>query len=825
MALVGDFNKTINTLKKVTDASDKYATSLRLLNTVLGDSTGKATAFISKLTEMTGLDETTLTNQIAKFSQLGESLNLSDQYAEQFAEDLTLLSTKLAMLYNTDYSVMATRLQRAIQGTQTSTERLTGISATEAGRQAVLFENGINRQISSLNEAELAIVNYAAILRRVTNDTSVYQDAVNSLAWQKQILASQVRRLATAFGQLLTPALTKVFTALNAVLMVVIDIIKFLGRLAGITIDVSKSVGGAGGVSSGFDKVGKSIKGAADTAKRSLRSFDKLNNITTPTSASSGADSGMGIDPSILGLLGNTSSQMLDINNKARQIADTILSWLGFTRDENGELQWSGKLLAQNILKGIKNIFKWLFSIKGLVAIIIGFGIYKLLKKIKELKMGAATTIFAKALKALAVGIAGLLILGGIVLVLKEFVELIKAVAESGMSVTDVLALIGGLLGELTVAVGGLVLAFKLMSIKDIAAAVAVLGSLALVLKSLRKLVEALSKSGMTMSDVLIGVGGLLTELIIAMGLIVGLAKILSKDPLALVGVLAVVTAISAILIVLKETLPTILSALGNFITQIAPFVITLIKEIGTQISNVIKLLGTVLPPIINSVGNLFTSIFNGIANVIRAVGDVITRLFNGIDNVINSIGRTVERILTSIGDLIERLADTVLNFVWNIGPAVENSVNAILRAVTRLVNFVISAIEYLVNNTVAKGVNKIIEAIKKLPGTGNISYAKSISIPRFSGYKEGGFPKEEDGFFYANHKEMVGKFTNGKTAVANNDQIVEGIQAGVFSAMMSALRNTEFGGGDVVIEATGDTEGLLNFISFKQKQKDRQFN
>lgn len=102
-----------------------------------------------------------------------------------------------------------------------------------------------------------------------------------------------------------------------------------------------------------------------------------------------------------------------------------------------------------------------------------------------------------------------------------------------------------------------------------------------------------------------------------------------------------------------------------------------------------------------------------------------------------------------------------------------------------------------------------------------NIAKVNLISIPRL---KDGGFPDGEDGLFYANHNEMVGKFSNGRTAVANNDQIVEGIQKGVFSAMMSALSTQDFGG-KVVIEASGDTDGLMNFISFKQKQQERQFN
>ena len=44
--------------------------------------------------------------------------------------------------------------------------------------------------------------------------------------------------------------------------------------------------------------------------------------------------------------------------------------------------------------------------------------------------------------------------------------------------------------------------------------------------------------------------------------------------------------------------------------------------------------------------------------------------------------------------------------------------------------------------------------------------------------YKAGGFP--EDGLFYANHNELVGKFSNGQTAVANNEQITEGISDAV---------------------------------------------
>lgn len=70
------------------------------------------------------------------------------------------------------------------------------------------------------------------------------------------------------------------------------------------------------------------------------------------------------------------------------------------------------------------------------------------------------------------------------------------------------------------------------------------------------------------------------------------------------------------------------------------------------------------------------------------------------------------------------------------------------------------------------------------------------------STYATGGFP--EDGLFFANHSEMVGKFSNGKNAVANNEQIVEGIKRGVSEAMNESNGN---GGGTWIIQVV-DTDG-----------------
>ena len=92
------------------------------------------------------------------------------------------------------------------------------------------------------------------------------------------------------------------------------------------------------------------------------------------------------------------------------------------------------------------------------------------------------------------------------------------------------------------------------------------------------------------------------------------------------------------------------------------------------------------------------------------------------------------------------------------------------------------------------------------------------ISIPRIPMLATGGFP--EDGLFFANSGELVGKFANGNTAVVNNEQIIEGIKRGVIDAMTQVnSRNTD-SSPDVVVNLDGYE--LARIISNKQRYLER---
>ena len=195
------------------------------------------------------------------------------------------------------------------------------------------------------------------------------------------------------------------------------------------------------------------------------------------------------------------------------------------------------------------------------------------------------------------------------------------------------------------------------------------------------------------------------------------------------------------------------------------------------------------------------TSAIAGIAATIDKVIDLFTtdpveRMYNEVCTQTTEFEKLIPA-LQKINPLIAKATQLVGVYKSNMGSfesATGGSggfLNSIVNGAKGVVNGMIGLFENMANGAI-KAVNFIVRALNKLswnvpswvPGIGgktfgfNIREISEIRIPRFA---TGGFP--EDGLFMANHNELVGKFSNGKTAVANNEQIVEGITGGVYAA------------------------------------------
>lgn len=128
-----------------------------------------------------------------------------------------------------------------------------------------------------------------------------------------------------------------------------------------------------------------------------------------------------------------------------------------------------------------------------------------------------------------------------------------------------------------------------------------------------------------------------------------------------------------------------------------------------------------------------------------------------------------------------ERWSGILISIPFAFEQAFKNGANLAIG----FLNKIIEGIENLVNNAIS-GLSKVEDLVNLIPGI-EISFdVPEFSLPRIPTFQTGGFP--EDGLFMANRGELVGKFSNGRTAVANNEMIVEGIEYGVERAVERVL-------------------------------------
>ena len=98
----------------------------------------------------------------------------------------------------------------------------------------------------------------------------------------------------------------------------------------------------------------------------------------------------------------------------------------------------------------------------------------------------------------------------------------------------------------------------------------------------------------------------------------------------------------------------------------------------------------------------------------------------------------------------------------------------------------------------------------------------KTVTVPTFSvsWYAKGGMPNEGE-LFIARESgpEMVGTMNN-RTAVANNDDIVEGIREGVYEAVSAAM--SQSGGNNTPVNIYLDGKQIATSTTRYQRQLAR---
>lgn len=214
----------------------------------------------------------------------------------------------------------------------------------------------------------------------------------------------------------------------------------------------------------------------------------------------------------------------------------------------------------------------------------------------------------------------------------------------------------------------------------------------------------------------------------------------------------------------------------------------------------------------VNLIATILEKVSGIISRVFGFVQDILTAfqpLFDMINIIVEVLFDFIESGLPMIDDFFAIIKE-VVNFVSGtltmIFGALTGNMDMFEKGIkamgSSLVNFFITVFEALVNSFIYV-INAITGGLSKVwtwAGLPEIPKIPTVSFERIS-FATGGFP--EDGLFFANHNELVGQFSNGKTAVANNEQITTGIYEAVLQAMQDS-NNGAGNGGDIVLQLDG---------------------
>ncbi len=666
----------INQYKKLCSEADKYKEKIKQLEVE------------RKTLTLGGLSST----NVPQYNSLTTNIDSMKQKYAQATLEIDKQASKIDKVY-AKLNKIKTKQTENNAKIQQYKEKIESINVDKVSAELSKTNLHTNNIIKKVGQWALAVLG-------VRSAYSAIRSAMNTLSQYNKQLATDISYIQYALAKVLEPIIM-------GFINIIYKLLAYVNYLAQAWFNVNLF---AGASSKSFANASKNLSGAVKQAKelnKSTQSFDEMNVVQDNSSSSSDA----GISMPSTDLANIKDVKIPEWLVKFKEFCQPVIDFFNMIIEKYGPVAGGimiivgalgGLLILKSIINLIKNLGK---TATGVSADFTGF----------FNSLGKATEIIA--------------ILGGLALVITSITGLIDTFSQSGMTLGEVAGLLGIVLGEL---VGTFILLAGTMSLltpswQSIAGAIVIFGGLALVLVTVTNLIDTFSKSGMKLGEVIGLMATILVTIVALMGAVALLGPLMTAG---LVPFVVVIAGISALLIVMSATLPTILDACSKFIQNIAPVIITLIKTINECINNTIRVLGEVLPPIIRSVGSIFNSIFNGISNVVTSVGNTVSKIINSMGNVVVSILEAIRRVIKQIGDTITQVAKTIIKFIRELGPAINNFVDNTIVAITKLVNFVVSAIEYLVN-TALGGLNGVIKTINKVPGV-NFPKINSVYIPRF---------------------------------------------------------------------------------------------
>lgn len=863
------FRKIGHFIAQAVTESNKYQEDLNLFTVALGQYAAEAQNYAEKVSDVMGIDPAQWLRNQGVFNTLLTGFGDTAERAQLMSQNLTQLGYDISSFFNISIEDAMQKLQSGISGELEPLRRL-GYDLSQARLEQTALNLGIKESVANMTQAEKAELRYYAIMTQVTTAQGDMARTLEAPANQLRILQAQLTQAARAIGNIFIPALNAILPYAIAVVQVIREIANALANLAGFKLTevdysgVNTAAVGAGSLADNLDDAA----GAAKKLKQYTAGFDELNVFAPNTGSGSGAGAGgaggFDFDLPTYDFLGDAVQTR--IGEIKKMIEDTLAE---ITTIVSGFMLAVGAIL---VVTGVNIPLGVGLMAAGAVGLAATVG----------LNWTAMSSELASTL-ALITGVVGgfLLALGaimafsganlplGIALMALGGASLISAAVinwhNSDRHLTDALTTLTGVLAGASLAVGAMLaftgvatgLGIALMAV----GAVTLVSAAALNWNSIPDaLASPLSRVGLLVSGATLALGAILAfsgcmPLGIAL-MAIGATSLVSVMALNWNGlsdeiqnVIAIITtvvsvaflAIGAALVFSGANIPLGLALLAAGAVTMGTAIMPNWNDLSDNVQQKISMIATVVGGALLAVGAILA--LSGVALPLGlglmaagalSLGAVATLNW---DFVVNSIKKVVS-VITGIlsGALIVLGVLLCLSGAGvGLGLAVLAAGLSLSYAAWTLDDNPITRFVRQMANSIIGLVNGVIDAINDMfhiqfNGLSVMGITlipafdiRLVDIPHIPFFEDGGFPNEGQ-LFIAREAgaEMVGAMGR-RTAVANNDQIVEGISAGVsvandgvIAAIYALLNVVEEKDMSVVI---GDNEIGHSYDRYKEKR------
>lgn len=820
------FRKIGHFIAQAVTESNKYQEDLNLFTVALGQYAAEAQNYAEKVSDVMGIDPAQWLRNQGVFNTLLTGFGDTAERAQLMSQNLTQLGYDISSFFNISIEDAMQKLQSGISGELEPLRRL-GYDLSQARLEQTALNLGIKESVANMTQAEKAELRYYAIMTQVTTAQGDMARTLEAPANQLRILQAQLTQAARAIGNIFIPALNAILPYAIAVVQVIREIANALANLAGFKLTevdysgVNSAAVGAGSLADNLDDAA----GAAKKLKQYTAGFDELNVFAPNTGSGSGAGAGgaggFDFDLPTYDFLGDAVQTR--IGEIKKMIEDTLAE---ITTIVSGFMLAVGAIL---VVTGVNIPLGVGLMAAGAVGLAATVG----------LNWTAMSSELASTL-ALITGVVGgfLLALGaimafsganlplGIALMALGGASLVSAAVinwhNSDRHLTDALTTLTGVLAGASLAVGAMLaftgvatgLGIALMAV----GAVTLVSAAALNWNSIPDaLASPLSRVGLLVSGATLALGAILAfsgcmPLGIAL-MAIGATSLVSVMALNWNGlsdeiqnVIAIITtvvsvaflAIGAALAFSGANVPlglALLTAgavtmgtaimpnwndLSDNVQQKISMITTVVGGALLAVGAILALSGVALPLGLGlmaagalSLGAVATLNWDFVVNSIKKVVSVITGILSGALIVLGvllclsgagvGLGLAVLAAGLSLSYAAWTLDDNpITRFVRQMANSIIGLVNGVIDAINDMFHIQFNGLSVM--------------GITLIPAFD----IRLVDIPHIPFFEDGGFPNEGQ-LFIAREAgaEMVGAMGR-RTAVANNDQIVEGISAGV---------------------------------------------